>query len=95
MVSVTDPSWDVKTDDHQASANMPSGETASQPVTARERVKLVQQLLAQKGFDAGTTGGEMGSGTANAIRLYQLRNGLPVNGIVSKQLLDHLQKGLI
>jgi len=95
MVSVTDPSWGIKTNNQQASAKVPSGQTANQPVTAKERVILVQQLLAQKGFDAGVTDGEMGSSTANAIRLYQLRNGLPVNGIVSKQLLDHLQQGLI
>lgn len=95
LVSVTNPSWGVKTNNHQASAKLPSGQTANQPVTAKERVKLVQQLLAQKGFDAGATDGEMSSSTANAIRLYQLRNDLSVNGIVSKQLLDHLQQGLI
>ena len=52
----------------------------------------MQQLLASKGFDTGSADGEMGPSTANAIRLYQLRNGLPVNGIASKQLLEHLQK---
>ncbi len=95
MVSVTDPSWGVGSKNQQATAKVPSGQDAIQPVTAKERVKIVQQLLAKKGFDAGTADGEMGSSTANAIRLYQLRNGLTVNGIVSKQLLDHLQQGLI
>lgn len=95
MVSVTDPSWGIKTNNHQAAAKVPSGQTADQPATAKDRVKLVQQLLAKKGFDAGVSNGEMGASTANAIRLYQLRHGLPVNGIVSKQLLDHLQRGLI
>ena len=95
MVSVTDPSWGINSKNSQASANVPSGQTASRPVTSKEKIKLVQQLLARKGFDAGAVNGEMSGSTANAIRLYQLRNGLTVNGIVSKQLLDHLQKGVI
>jgi peptidoglycan hydrolase-like protein with peptidoglycan-binding domain len=66
-----------------------------QTLSAKDQVKLAQQLLAQKGFDPGTADGEMGTRTANAIRLYQLRNGLPVNGSVSKQLLEHLQQGTI
>ena len=95
MVSITEQSWGIAKSSNQASAKAPAGQIASQPLTAKDRIKRVQELLAQKGFDGGTADGEMGSGTANAIRLYQLRNGLPVNGIVSRQLLDHLQQGLI
>ena len=76
-------------------ASTPAKAPAGDPPTAKDRIRHVQELLARKGFDAGTTNGEMSSRTANAIRLYQLRHGLPVNGIVSKQLMEHLQKGMI
>ena len=95
MVSISEQSWGIAKSSNQASAKAPAGQTAGQPLTAKDRIKRVQELLAQKGFDAGIADGEMGSGTANAIRLYQLRNGLPVNGFVSRQLLEHLQQGLI
>ena len=100
MVSVSEPSWGIQ-QPQQASAapampaQPPMNAEPVQTLSAKDQVKLAQQLLAQKGFDPGTADGEMGSRTANAIRLYQLRNGLPVNGSVSRQLLDHLQKGMI
>ena len=100
MVSVTEPSWGIEQPQQQALAGQapaqpPMNAEPVQTLTAREQVKLAQQLLAQKGFDPGAADGEMGSRTANAIRLYQLRNGLPVNGSVSKPLLEHLQRGTI
>jgi len=95
MVSITEQTWGIAKNSTQASAKAPTGQTAGQPLDAKDRIKRVQELLTQKGFEAGTADGEMSSGTANAIRLYQLRHGLPVNGIVSRQLLEHLQKGVI
>ncbi len=95
MVSITEPTWGIAKTSIQASAKAPGGQPAGQPLDAKDRIKRVQELLTQKGFEAGTADGKMSSSTANAIRLYQLRHGLPVNGIVSRQLLDHLQKGLI
>ena len=93
LVSISDTSWGIETNARQASAKAPAAQVSTQPASAQDRIRLVQQLLASKGFDTGGADGEMGPSTANAIRLYQLRNGLPVNGIASKQLLDHLQKG--
>ncbi len=100
LVSVSEPSWGVQQPSREASAGrapapVPMNAQPVQTLTAKDQVKLAQKLLAQKGFDAGSADGEMGTRTANAIRLYQLRNGLPVNGSVSKQLLDHLQQGTI
>ncbi len=100
MVSVTEPAWGIEQPQQQASAGQapaqsPMNAEPVQTLTAKDQVKLAQQLLAQKGFDPGAADGEMGSRTANAIRLYQLRNGLPVNGSVSKPLLEHLQRGTI
>jgi localization factor PodJL len=106
MVSISEPAWGIQQPQQQASADQvaPAAQAApapamnAQPVetlTAKDQVRRAQELLAQKGFDAGPADGSMGSRTANAIRLYQLRNGLPVNGSVSKQLLSHLQQGTI
>jgi localization factor PodJL len=92
LVSISDSSWGIESNTRQASAKAPAGQLSTQPASAQDRIRLVQQLLASKGFDTGSADGEMGPSTANAIRLYQLRNGLPVNGIASKQLLEHLQK---
>ena len=99
MVSVTNPEWGIQQPRQAAVAQPPAQRPMNaQPVetlSAKDQVKLAQQLLAQKGFDPGPADGSMGTHTANAIRLYQLRNGLPVNGSVSKQLLQHLQTGTI
>ncbi len=95
MVSITEQSWGIAKTGSGMSAKASAEPIAGQPANAADRIKQVQQLLTQKGFDAGTADGKMTTATANAIRLYQLRNGLPVNGIVSKQLLEHLQKGMI
>ena len=101
LVAVSDPTWGVNGDSQQqASAQpvpvpQPATQAPVETLTASDQVKLAQKLLAQKGFDAGEADGQMGSRTANAIRLYQLRSGLPVNGSVSRQLLEHLQQGLI
>jgi localization factor PodJL len=99
MVSVTNPEWGIQQPRQAAVAQPPVQRPMNaQPVetlSAKDQVKLAQQLLAQKGFDPGPADGSMGTHTANAIRLYQLRNGLPVNGSVSRQLLQHLQAGTI
>ncbi|MEM9472175.1 MAG: SEL1-like repeat protein [Pseudomonadota bacterium] len=95
MVSITEQSWGIAKTGSRTSAKTSAAPAADQPASATDRIKRVQDLLTQKGFDAGAADGKMTTATANAIRLYQLRNGLPVNGIVSKQLLEHLQKGMI
>ena len=76
-------------------AKAPAGHNAGPPLSASDRITRVQEILGQKGFDAGSADGKMTAATANAIRLYQLRNGLPVNGLVTRQLLEHLQKGML
>lgn len=94
-VSITDQSWGIAKTGNRTSAKAPAGQTTGQPLNATDRIKRVQDLLIQKGIDAGPASGKMTAATSNAIRLYQLRNGLPVNGIVTRQLLEHLQKGMI
>jgi len=56
----------------------------------REAVKSTQRLLAARGYDPGAADGFAGRKTTNAIRDYQTRVGLPVDGKVSLSLIEHL-----
>jgi hypothetical protein len=55
----------------------PKGNTADQ-----QRVTLVQQALAARGFDPGSIDGEFGPTTAGAVRRFQFLNDLTPDGIV-------------
>lgn len=55
-----------------------------------ESVKLVQGMLAARGYDAGPVDGDIGRKTTVAIRKYQGQAGLVVDGKFSLNLLDHL-----
>jgi localization factor PodJL len=50
-----------------------------------------QQLLVKLGYNVGEPNGKMGARTANAIRLFQLQQGLKVTGEVSPELLAAMQ----
>ena len=54
-------------------------------------IKRLQTLLGRMGYDAGPADGKMGNRTANAIRLFQLQSGLPVNGQPSMEVLQRLE----
>jgi len=58
-------------------------------------VKDVQISLKNAGYDPGGTDGRMGAKTRAAIIRYQQDNGLPVDGVPSTQLLQHLKAGSI
>ena len=45
-----------------------------------DRLRAVRVALRQRGYDAGPTGAAMGPPTAEAIRSFQRRQGLPVTG---------------
>ncbi len=62
----------------------------SPDLTGAALIARAQELLAKLGFDIGSSDGVMGSRTANAVRLFQVKNGLQVNGMVSNELLRHL-----
>jgi len=51
----------------------------------------IQKELRAHGYDAGPVDGALGPRTAAAIRRYQRDAGLPVDGVASKELLDHLK----
>jgi len=49
-----------------------------------------QEQLRQAGFNPGGVDGRIGPRTEAAIRAYQKKAGLPVDGCVSKELVDHM-----
>ena len=55
-----------------------------------ESVKLMQGILAARGYDAGPIDGDVGRATVKAIRKYQAQAGLVVDGKFSLNLLEHL-----
>ncbi|MDQ3561104.1 MAG: SEL1-like repeat protein, partial [Pseudomonadota bacterium] len=70
------------------------GESATNVETPSEgdQVALVQQLLADKGFDPGPADGVLGQKTVEAITLFQDEAGLPANGTIDTALIAALQE---
>lgn len=54
-------------------------------------IRAIQETLNEKGFTAGPVDGAMGPRTRSAIRDYQRKAGLPVDGVASKDVLDHMK----
>ncbi len=64
---------------------------AMSPDMRRAYIVGIQEELATHGYDPGSADGIMGARTVAAIRAYQADAGLPVTGIASAELLDHLK----
>ena len=50
-------------------------------------VAAVQRRLARGGYYHGSVDGVIGPGTRSAIRAFERNNGLPVDGLIDRQLL--------
>ena len=50
-------------------------------------VAAVQRRLARGGYYHGSIDGVIGSGTRTAIRAFERNNGLPIDGVIDRQLL--------
>ncbi len=84
--------------DYQAMAGLPVDGKATDALAdhmLREMVKSVQRMLAVLGYDAGVIDGLAGAKTTTAIREYQERAGLDIDGEPSQQLFDHLTRETI
>lgn len=57
------------------------------------QAKLLQQILAKRGFDVGKIDGVIGAASRNAIRQMQIKYGLPADGYPTPELLAALQGG--
>ena len=71
---------------YPAAAN-PGATNAFDHATVRE----VQDELARRGYDVGPVDGRLGPRTKAAIREYERDAGLPVNGLPSPSLRDHMR----
>ena len=54
-------------------------------------VRAIQTELQRGGYDVGAVDGRLGPRTRAAIRQYEQKNGLPVDGSPTRALLDHLR----
>lgn len=56
-------------------------------ITDDATVAAVQRRLARGGYYHGPVDGVIGSGTRAAVRAFERNNGLPVDGVIDRQLL--------
>jgi localization factor PodJL len=95
IVALKDPSWDDSTPSRAVEAapyQMPVlGAAIEMSDLASNGVSEAQKMLNKLGYDVGTPDGQMGTRTANAIRLFQLRSGMKVTGQVSDELIAKLR----
>jgi osmotically inducible lipoprotein OsmB len=80
QVNLGKPVW------RNSSASAEPTRVGADPNTVRE----IQAELKRRGYDVGPSDGRLGPRTEAAIRQYEQRNGLPVDGMPSANLLDHL-----
>lgn len=66
-------------------------EPSKRPVT-RDAIRSVQRMLAVHGYDPGVIDGFAGRKLEDAIRNYQTRAGLSVDGKVTRRLVNHLSR---
>src|SRR5438067_11961876 len=57
---------------------------------ADQTIQSVQQALTDQGFYYGNVTGEKSAETTAAVRRYQIRNGLQVNGEINSETLRSL-----
>lgn len=69
-----------------------TGRDADNRPIPREDAQDLQEQLIRLGLYSGKADGVLGSGTKAAIRAYQARAGLPVDGHPSMALLEHLRQ---
>jgi hypothetical protein len=60
---------------------------AERGITDDATVAAVQRRLARGGYYHGSIDGVIGAGTRSAIRAFERNNGLPVDGVIDRQLL--------
>ena len=60
---------------------------AGNGITDDATVAAVQRRLARGGYYHGSVDGVIGPGTRSAIRAFERNNGLPVDGVIDRQLL--------
>ena len=72
-------------------AEEPAATPTYQQQGQRDLTFAVQNELAALGYDPGPADGVSGRRTQEAIRAYQYRYRLPIDGVASRPLLDHIR----
>ena len=88
FIVVDRPEWRSRKPTQATAASAEPGRALDGPT----RIRRIQELLKRLGYDVGPADGKMGNRTANAIRLFQLQAGLPVNGQPSDTVLRLLER---
>jgi peptidoglycan hydrolase-like protein with peptidoglycan-binding domain len=70
---------------------VPLTELPSAPAKTENAIAKLQLRLAKLGYDPGSRSGEMDEGTRSAIMIFEMDNGLPMEGKITKQLLSALK----
>ena len=96
FVTIDKPEWRIqsasaKSHERLGAQGAAKAAHTDKPLSRAEMIKRLQTLLGRMGYDAGPADGKMGNRTANAIRLFQLQSGLPVNGQPSMEVLQRLE----
>lgn len=76
----------------QAAAPAPAAAPAQYAYSAPSTVREIQSTLKSLGYYSGPVDGIAGPKTASAIRSYQQKNGLLVDGRPSAELLNHMRQ---
>ncbi len=80
--------------DHAAAPKANSADPAQASVEGSQLTKSVQSGLAKLGYDPGPADGMLGPKTRAAIREYEQRNSLPVDGKATQDLWLHIKGDL-
>jgi localization factor PodJL len=83
VVAIDDSAWKVGLAKQQVAA--------AAPQVPQNLIGTTQSLLDKLGYKIGLADGKMGGRTANAIRLFQLQEGMKVTGEVTPELVNVLQ----
>ncbi len=87
-------SKDQGSSDHSVAHKSNAADPPQANAEASQLTKSVQSGLAKLGYDPGPADGVLGSKTTAAIREYEERNDLPVDGKVTQGLWLHIKGNL-
>jgi localization factor PodJL len=83
VVAVNDATW-------KGADSAPEQSAAAEPAP-QNLIGKAQGLLGQLGYNIGTTDGKLGGRTSNAVRLFQLQQGMKVTGQVTPELIAAME----
>ncbi|MCC6714655.1 MAG: peptidoglycan-binding protein [Gammaproteobacteria bacterium] len=86
QINLGRPAW------KQGHASAPAPAPSQYAYTAPSTVREIQSTQKSLGYYSGAVDGIAGPKTAGAIRAYQQKNGLLVDGRPSAQLLSHMRQ---